>query len=209
VTVIVAATGDVPLFAAMNDAIFPLPLAPKPMLVVLFDQLYTVPGTPLPLKFTAVVASLAHTVWSPGLFADGTGFTVIKNDCEVPKHFTPLLVYSGITVTVAVTGEVLELTAVNAGMFPTPDPPRPIEGVLFVQLKTVPGTAPVKVTAVLEVPPHKDWSEGSFTVGVGFTVTVAFAIEAHPLAPVTVTVYEVVDIRLTVKDPDVDPVFHW
>ena len=36
VTVMVATTGDVPLFAAVNTEIFPVPLAGKPILVVLF-----------------------------------------------------------------------------------------------------------------------------------------------------------------------------
>jgi hypothetical protein len=36
VTVIVAVTGVVPLFVAVKDAILPLPLAAKPMLVLSF-----------------------------------------------------------------------------------------------------------------------------------------------------------------------------
>ena len=36
VTVIVAVTGDVPVLVAVKAAMFPLPLAPRPILVVLF-----------------------------------------------------------------------------------------------------------------------------------------------------------------------------
>ena len=36
VTVIVATTGIVPVLIALNDAIFPVPLAPNPIEVVLF-----------------------------------------------------------------------------------------------------------------------------------------------------------------------------
>jgi hypothetical protein len=39
VTVIVAITGVVPLFAAVKDEIFPVPLAARPIEVVLFVQL--------------------------------------------------------------------------------------------------------------------------------------------------------------------------
>jgi hypothetical protein len=38
VTVIRATTGSVPEFMATNDGIFPVPLAPSPMLVVLLVQ---------------------------------------------------------------------------------------------------------------------------------------------------------------------------
>ena len=39
VTVIVAVTGEVPSFNAVNDAILPVPLAARPIDVVLFVQL--------------------------------------------------------------------------------------------------------------------------------------------------------------------------
>jgi hypothetical protein len=48
----VAVTGDDPALVAVKAAIVPVPLAPKPIDVVLFDQVYTVPVTE-PLKLTA------------------------------------------------------------------------------------------------------------------------------------------------------------
>lgn len=45
VTVIVAVTGAVPVFVAVNDEIFPVPLAPSPIDVALLVQLNTVPNT--------------------------------------------------------------------------------------------------------------------------------------------------------------------
>ena len=45
VTVMVATTGAVPLFTAVNMEIFPVPLAGKPMLVVLFAHEYVVVPT--------------------------------------------------------------------------------------------------------------------------------------------------------------------
>ena len=60
VTVIVAVTGTLVRFTAMNDAILPVPVAASPMLGVLFVQLYTVPGTK-PVN-VAVTVLPAHTV---------------------------------------------------------------------------------------------------------------------------------------------------
>lgn len=40
---------------------------------------------------------------------------------------------------VAVIGDVVLFTAVNAGMFPFPDAESPISGCEFVQLKVAPG----------------------------------------------------------------------
>jgi len=56
----------------------------------------------------------------------------------------------GVTVIVAVTAELLVFVAVNDGMFPVPLAAKPIEVVLLIQLKTVPGTAPLKDTAVVD-----------------------------------------------------------
>jgi len=45
VTAIVAITGVVPVFVAVNEAIFPVPLAASPIEVALLVQLNTVPVT--------------------------------------------------------------------------------------------------------------------------------------------------------------------
>jgi len=59
VTVMVAVTGVVPVFVAVKDGIVALvPLAPKPILVVLLIQLYPVA---VPLKVTKVVADPLQT----------------------------------------------------------------------------------------------------------------------------------------------------
>jgi len=171
VTITLAITGAVTLFIALKGPMLPASKDETPIEVLSFIHLNTVLGTN-PEIATTVLSFPLQTTRSGIAFTVGIGLTVIVKFLAGPKHFTPLLVYSGITVTVAVTGEVLELTAVNAGIFPTFDPPRPIEGVLFVHLKIVPGTASTNVTAVLKAPAHKDWSEGSLTVGVGFTVMV-------------------------------------
>ena len=61
VTVIVDTTGVVPVFIPAKLLILPVPLADKPIDVVLFVQLYTVPET-VPLKFTADIVAPLHTV---------------------------------------------------------------------------------------------------------------------------------------------------
>jgi len=60
VTMIVAVTGVLPLLTAVNEAIFPVPLAARPMLVVLFVQLYVV--TLVPVKLIGAVLPPLHTV---------------------------------------------------------------------------------------------------------------------------------------------------
>jgi hypothetical protein len=60
------------------------------------------------------------------LLSAGVGLTVIVNVCEVPEQPTPPLVKVGVTVIVALIGEVPPLVAVNAGNEPVPPAPRPI-----------------------------------------------------------------------------------
>ena len=55
------------------------------------------------------------------------GFTTIVKLLGVPTHVTPPLVKLGVTVTVAVTGVVPVLMAVNEEMLPVPLAARPIE----------------------------------------------------------------------------------
>ena len=87
--------------------------------------------------------------------AAGDGFTVIVNVFDVPGHTTLPLVFTGVTVIVAVTGDGPVFTATKEGMigFATgaePLPANPIDVLLFVQLKAV-ALVPVKLTwSVLE-----------------------------------------------------------
>ena len=59
----VAVTGAVVALVAVKLAILPTPLAANPILVVLFVQLYTVPGglVTAPVNTTAVVGAPLHT----------------------------------------------------------------------------------------------------------------------------------------------------
>lgn len=58
---------------------------------------------------------------------------------------------------------------------------------LLVQLNTVPGAVPTKLTAVVSSL-HTTWSAGSATVGVGFTVMVKAAAAPVQVTPLAVNV---------------------
>jgi hypothetical protein len=129
VTVIVAVMGDVVGLIVINDGMFPVPDAPKPIDVLLLVQVYTVPATG-PLMVTAAVAEPAHTAWLAIAFTDGVGFTVMVKVTAVPLQPAA----DGVTVMVAVIGAAVPLVAVKAGILPVPDVARPIAVLLFVQL---------------------------------------------------------------------------
>jgi hypothetical protein len=167
VTTIVAVTGVTPVFVAVKELIFPVPLAARPMVVLLFVHVYTVPVT-LPLKFTALVAVPLHLAWSLIFATVGVGLTVIVNKSAGPVQ--PLA--DGVTIIVATSGAVPLLTAANEGTSPIPVAASPIDVLLLVQLKVVPATGPLTVTCVVAAPLQTAWSAIAFTIGVGFTVIV-------------------------------------
>jgi len=133
VTTMVATTGEVPVFTAVNDAILPVPEAARPMLVVVFVHAYVVvpPVLRVP-KVTAVVKEPLHSNWSAGWLTCPVGFTVMVKVLVGPAQPTEPLVKVGVTTIVATTGEVPVFTAVNEAMFPVPDARSPIPGVSLV-----------------------------------------------------------------------------
>lgn len=84
------------------------------------------PGTPFKLR--AVLFVPRHI--GPAPLIIGVGFTVMVKVWGVPLH--PFAV--GVTVIVAVTGDVPALEALNPGILPLPLAASPIEVVLLVQL---------------------------------------------------------------------------
>ena len=74
---------------AVNEAILPVPLAARPIEVVVLVQLNAVA---VPVKFTAVVSVPLQTVWLVTGFTVGVGFTAIVNVVAVPLQLTPPLV---------------------------------------------------------------------------------------------------------------------
>ena len=73
VTVMVAICVETTL-AALNVAILPVPLAAKPITVLLLVQLNVAPT--VPLKLTATIGAPAQTVWSAGSVTVGRDVTV-------------------------------------------------------------------------------------------------------------------------------------
>jgi len=67
---------------------------------------------------------------------------------------------------------VLVFVVTNEAMLPVPLAARPIDGLLFVQLNTVPAIEPLKETAVVASPLHQVWLGTALTVGSGSTVMV-------------------------------------
>ena len=126
--------GVVPVLVAVKAGTLPVPLAAKPIAVLLLVQLKVVPAT-APVNVVAVVLAPLHTTWLAGWFTVGVGFTVIVKVVGVPVQTAPPgIVYEGVTVTVAVTGVVPVLTPVNDGMLPVPLAAKPIEVLLFVHV---------------------------------------------------------------------------
>lgn len=73
---------------------------------------------------------------------------------------------------VAVMGAIPGFVAVNEGTFPIPLAPKPMEVLLFVQVKVAPGVVLEKTVAGTVAPLQTAKLEGTTTVGVGFTVMV-------------------------------------
>lgn len=83
VTTTVATTASVVLFVAVNALMLPVPLAPRPILVVLFVQVKEV--TLFPLKVMAEVLFPLQSVWFDTAFTVGAAFTVIDKVLEVAE----------------------------------------------------------------------------------------------------------------------------
>jgi len=200
VTVMVPLMGARPVLVAVNEAMLPVPLAARPIAVLEFVQVKVVPAVGLP-NVTAVVAVPAQIVWLATALTVGLGFTVMVKVVEAPVQVTPAFVKEGVTVMVATTGAVPAFRVVNEAMLPVPLAARPIAGVLFVQLNTVPVAAPEKVTAAVVVPAQRTWLATALTVGVGFTVMVNVRVPSGQVTPLFVNVADTVIVATTGAAP--------
>lgn len=165
VTVMVAVTGALVVLIAVNDGISPVPFAARPIEGSLLVQLKEVVPTE-PVKLTMPVGNPLHTARLAGTNTLGIGFKVIVKIAGAPVH--PFA--DGVTVIIAVTGTLLLLMPTKDGILPLPLAARPIEGSLFVQLKVVPKTAPVKFIAPTILLLQTETFAGCTTFGAGFTV---------------------------------------
>jgi hypothetical protein len=98
----------------------------------------------------------------------------------------------GVTVIVAVCGDIPLFTAMKLGILPGPVAARPILVLLFVQLNIVPATVPVKFTAAVAAPLHSVWLATAATVAFGFTVIVN--VIGAPVQPLAVGVTVIVPL---------------
>ena len=103
ITVMVPRIGPLVALVAVNGSISPVPLAARPIAVLVFVQLYTSPGCGLtvPVKNTAVVKAPLHITWFGTWVITGCGLTVIVKVFEGPVQVVPLLVKLGVTVILA------------------------------------------------------------------------------------------------------------
>lgn len=129
-TEIVAVTGEVVGFTAVNDGRLPTPLGARPIDVLLLVHVKNAPATLLP-NVIADVSDPLHTVKLLTTFTVGVGFTVIvKLMLAAAPHEAALLV----TVIVPLIGTPVVLVPVNDGMLPVPPAARPIAVLVLVQV---------------------------------------------------------------------------
>ena len=191
----VALIGEVPAFVAVNEAMSPVPLTPRPMAVLLFDQAYVVvPPVRLVVKLMAPLAPLLQSTMLAGSVTCADGLTVMVNVSAGPTQFTEPFAKVGITVIVALMGAVPALVAVNEAMLPEPLAARPIAVLLFDHAYDV--VPPVRLVPNVIIPLarvlHRTISAGSVTCAVGLTVIVKVSAGptqlTEPFAKVGITV---------------------
>ena len=87
-----------------------------------------------------------------------------------PTHTAPAAGrVSGVTVMVATTGALPLFRAVKDPILPVPEAAKPMLGVLLVQLNTVPGIGPEKLTAVVVALLQTTWLDTESTLGISTT----------------------------------------
>jgi hypothetical protein len=125
-----------------------------------------------PPKPIAEVLAPLHTVWLLTELTFGVGLTVIVNGTGVPVQVVPKVVLEGVTVIVAITGELPVFIAGKEAILPLPLETRPMDVVLFTQVKTSPEGVPPKVMALVEAVLQTASFVTVLTTGIGLTVNV-------------------------------------
>ena len=110
VTVTVDTTGILVAFTPVNEVIFPVPDAPRPIDVVLLDHVYTVEAT-VPLIVTPLTVEPAHTAWLLIASMVGRGLTVTVTVNVAPTQL-PAAPDLGVTVYTTVCTVLLVLVSV-------------------------------------------------------------------------------------------------
>ena len=171
----IATTGAVPRFIAVNELMFPVPDPVSPISGWLFVHEIV---ANVPVKLMAVDVIPLQISWLAGILAEGVGFTEIVNVKGVPVH--PFA--EGVTVIVANIGALVLFVAVNEGMSPDPLAARLIAVLLFVQVKVVAATGPDTPINGVVSPLQNSSFTRLLTEGAGFTVTTTCCVWGQPIA---------------------------
>ena len=111
----------------------------------------------------------------------------------------------GVTVTVPEIGTAPAFIVIKLGIFPVPEPSRPIAGFEFVQLNTVLDKGPVKLKFPLGCPTQTVTPDTASTDGRGFTVTgCVMVVVPHSLVTSSVINCEPEVEKLTIGEGEVE-----
>ena len=89
---------------------------------------------------------------------------------------------AGITVMVAIIAVIPLFDAVKEGIFPVPFAPSPMDGLLFVHVKVVPATGPLKAIGAVMTPSQEVKLPTGSADGIGFTImTIGLEVAGEPV----------------------------
>ena len=179
VTATVAISGRL----AAKKSIFPLPVAGRPILGLLFVQSNTAPGVPLQTTCTDSPPQVAR---SDTGFTDGRGRMITVKMRADPVHPPK----TGVTVIRAVSTVSGASAVKDRSPLPTAD--NPIFGLLFVQVNAAP-CVPLKATCINE-PSQASSGVGWLTLG-GWVIRILKSTVSPTQAPITG------DTRISAESP--------
>ena len=156
VTVISETMGLVVLLVPVNSSIVPSPVEGNPIIELLFVHWYLVPATDEPLNTMGPMVCPSQTrIGSIGKI-EGVGWILYRNETGLEEH--PLLKADTVMVLLIITLDIL--TEVKAAILLVPlKAAIPVKLLDAFQLYIVLGMEdPVKITALVICPAHKNWS---------------------------------------------------
>lgn len=212
-TVIIVEIGPLEELVAIKEGILPDPVVDaRPTPGLLLVQLYTVFGIVEPVKIIGSVERFVHNSCEGTGDTVGLGRMLMEKLMLVPEQ----LFETGVTVIKPVMGILYRFVALNAGMEPLPNKGNPISELVFVQLKTVPGTitlplavVPMKLMGRIVCVPQIAISATGATDGIGFTCIVnCIGVPEHPFVKGTTVISELIGIleRFVEVNPAIDPI---
>jgi hypothetical protein len=184
VTVIVPIIGEVPALVPVKDAIFPEPLAPSPIDVLLLAQANEfVPPVLVEVKLIAADPMVLQITWLATASTSPFGLIVIVNVLVDPAQPVPPFVNVGVTTMVPVIIVFVAFVPVNE-IFPVPEAARPMLVLLLVQeyVDDPPEVVVVKFTVAV-LPAQTVWFPGLLTCPVGLIYMIKLFVGPEQLVP--------------------------